>query len=160
MEKFPLSWNTSCIFLPKSSGILFLKKKKKSHTHTQSCFFQRLRHIIMKKKRTRPSWDIDTLQLTLTNVSCYQTSCLNTRRTIQCMPHLNYYYVTIYYYIIIFYNYYYIILGFPDSSVGKEPSCNAGNPGSISGSGRSAGEGIGYLLQIIECLSLLICCCC
>ena len=37
MEKFPLSWNTSCIFLPKSSGILFLKKKKKkkiTHTHT------------------------------------------------------------------------------------------------------------------------------
>ena len=39
------------------------------------------------------------------------------------------------------------ILGFPDSSVGKESSCNAGDPGSISGSGRSAGEGIGYPLQ-------------
>ena len=33
--------------------------------------------------------------------------------------------------------------GFPDSSVGKESSCNAGDPGSIPGSGRSAGEGIG-----------------
>ena len=33
------------------------------------------------------------------------------------------------YYIIILYNYYYIILGFPDSSVGKESTCNAGNPG-------------------------------
>ena len=38
-------------------------------------------------------------------------------------------------------------MGFPDSSIGKESSCNAGDPGSIPGSGRSAGEGIGYLLQ-------------
>ena len=38
-------------------------------------------------------------------------------------------------------------MGFPDSSVGKEPTCNAGDPGSIPGSGRSAGEGIGYPLQ-------------
>ena len=37
--------------------------------------------------------------------------------------------------------------GFPDSSVGKESSCNAGDPSSIPGSGRSAGEGIGYPLQ-------------
>ena len=35
----------------------------------------------------------------------------------------------------------------PSSSVGKESTCNAGDPGSISGSGRSAGEGIGYPLQ-------------
>ena len=33
------------------------------------------------------------------------------------------------------------------SSVGKESACNAGDPGSISGSGRSTGEGIGYPLQ-------------
>ena len=38
-------------------------------------------------------------------------------------------------------------LGFPGSSAGKESACNAGDPSSISGSGRSAGEGIGYLLQ-------------
>ena len=37
-------------------------------------------------------------------------------------------------------------MGFPDSSVGKE-SCNAGDPGSIPGSGKSPGEGIGYPLQ-------------
>ena len=37
--------------------------------------------------------------------------------------------------------------GFPDSSVGKESACNAGDPGSITGSGRSPGEGIGYPLQ-------------
>ena len=36
---------------------------------------------------------------------------------------------------------------FPDSSVGKETTCNAGDPGSIPGSGRSAGEGVGYPLQ-------------
>ena len=37
--------------------------------------------------------------------------------------------------------------GFPDSSVGKESTCNAGDPGSIPGSGKSPGEGIGYPLQ-------------
>ena len=37
--------------------------------------------------------------------------------------------------------------GFPDSSVGKESACNAGDPNSIPGSGRSPGEGIGYPLQ-------------
>ena len=36
---------------------------------------------------------------------------------------------------------------FPDSSVGKESTCNAGDPGSIPGLGRYAGEGIGYPLQ-------------
>ena len=35
--------------------------------------------------------------------------------------------------------------GFPDSSVGKESTCNAGDPSLIPG--RSAGQGIGYLLQ-------------
>ena len=34
-------------------------------------------------------------------------------------------------------------LGFPDGSAGKESACNAGDPGSIPGSGRSVGEGIG-----------------
>ena len=38
-------------------------------------------------------------------------------------------------------------LGFPDSSVDKEPACNAGDSGSIPELGRSAGEGIGYPLQ-------------
>ena len=38
-------------------------------------------------------------------------------------------------------------LGFPCSSAGKESSCDAGDPGSIPGSGRSTGEGIGYLYQ-------------
>ena len=37
--------------------------------------------------------------------------------------------------------------GFPDSSVGKESTCNAGDPSSIPGSGRSPGEGIGYPTQ-------------
>ena len=37
--------------------------------------------------------------------------------------------------------------GFPDSLVGKKSTCNAGDPGSIPGSGRSTGEGIGYPLQ-------------
>ena len=37
--------------------------------------------------------------------------------------------------------------GFPDCLVGKESLCNAGDTSSIPGSGRSAGEGIGYPLQ-------------
>ena len=39
------------------------------------------------------------------------------------------------------------VLGFPDSSVGKESACSAKDPGSIPGLGRSTGEGIGYPLQ-------------
>ena len=35
----------------------------------------------------------------------------------------------------------------PDNSAGKESACNAGDPGSIPGSRRSATEGIGYPLQ-------------
>ena len=38
-------------------------------------------------------------------------------------------------------------LGFPNSSVGKESACNAGDPSLIPGLGRSTGEGIGYPLQ-------------
>ena len=37
--------------------------------------------------------------------------------------------------------------GFPDSSTGRESTCKAGKPGSVPGSGRSPGEGIGYPLQ-------------
>ena len=36
---------------------------------------------------------------------------------------------------------------FPGGSAGKESPCNSGDPGSIPGSGRSPGEGIGYPLQ-------------
>ena len=42
---------------------------------------------------------------------------------------------------------FFTIWGFLDSSVGKESACDPGDPGSIPGSGRSAGEGIGYPLQ-------------
>ena len=38
-------------------------------------------------------------------------------------------------------------MGFPHSSVGKESSCNAEDPGLIPGSGRSPREEIGYPLQ-------------
>ena len=37
--------------------------------------------------------------------------------------------------------------GFPHSSVGKESACNAGDPGSIPGLGRSPGEGNGNPFQ-------------
>ena len=36
---------------------------------------------------------------------------------------------------------------FPGSSAGKESACNAGDPGSIPGLGRSPGERIDYPLQ-------------
>ena len=35
-----------------------------------------------------------------------------------------------------------LVHGFPGSSASKESTCNAGDPGSIPGSGRSPGEGI------------------
>ena len=38
-------------------------------------------------------------------------------------------------------------LGFPDSSVGRGSACKIGEPGSIPGSARSAGEMISYPLQ-------------
>ena len=38
-------------------------------------------------------------------------------------------------------------MGFPGSSVGKESTLNAGDRGSIPGSGSSSGEGIGYPFQ-------------
>ena len=40
-----------------------------------------------------------------------------------------------------------MLWGFPGSSAGKQSACNAGDPSSIPGVGRSAGEGIGYPLQ-------------
>ena len=40
-----------------------------------------------------------------------------------------------------------VFFGFPCGSAGKESTCNAGDPDFILGSGRSAGEGIGYPLQ-------------
>ena len=38
-------------------------------------------------------------------------------------------------------------MGFPDSSVGKESTCNEGDMGSIPGSGRSSGGRHGSTLQ-------------
>ena len=49
------------------------------------------------------------------------------------------------------------MLGFPDSSVGKESACNTGDPGSIPGLGRrSAGEGNGDPLQYSSLLAQLV----
>ena len=41
----------------------------------------------------------------------------------------------------------YLYMGFPYSLVGKESTCNAGDPGPIPGSERSSGKGVGYPLQ-------------
>ena len=38
-------------------------------------------------------------------------------------------------------------MGFPGGSDSKKSACNAGDPGSIPGLGRSPGEGNGYPLQ-------------
>ena len=40
-----------------------------------------------------------------------------------------------------------LLVGASLIAVDKESACSAGDPGSIPGSGRSAGEGIGYQLQ-------------
>ena len=42
---------------------------------------------------------------------------------------------------------FYVVWDFLGSSAGKESSCNAGDPSSIPGSGRSPGEGRNYPLQ-------------
>ena len=47
----------------------------------------------------------------------------------------------------LFFQGYYPYWGFPDSSVDKESTCNAGDPGSIPGLGRYTGEGIDYRLH-------------
>ena len=39
------------------------------------------------------------------------------------------------------------LMVFPDSSVGKESACKAGDPGSVPQSARSPAEGLGYPLQ-------------
>ena len=46
------------------------------------------------------------------------------------------------------------IYNYPDSSVGKESTCIAGDPGSNPGPGRSAGERIDYPLQY-SCVTLV-----
>ena len=43
----------------------------------------------------------------------------------------------------------FLAIGFPYSSVVKESTCNAGDPRLTPGSGRSAGEGIGYHSSIL-----------
>ena len=40
--------------------------------------------------------------------------------------------------------------GFPGSSAGKESACNAGDPGLIPGSGRSAGAGINAMILTVQ----------
>ena len=40
-----------------------------------------------------------------------------------------------------------VYLGFPGGSAGEESTCNAGDLGSITGLGGSAGEGNSYSLQ-------------
>ena len=55
MEKLPLSWNTSYIFLPKSSGTLFLKKKKKNHTqtHQKNLFVSEIKAYNNEKEKNK-----------------------------------------------------------------------------------------------------------
>ena len=43
-----------------------------------------------------------------------------------------------------------LVRGFPHSSVGKESTCNAGDPGSIPGSVRSPGEENGNHSSILD----------
>ena len=50
-------------------------------------------------------------------------------------------------YLYIIYIYIYIYIGFPSGSDGKESACNAGDVGSIPGSGGFTGEGNGNPLQ-------------
>ena len=60
-----------------------------------------------------------------------------------CFIFSNFYIFLVTFRIVLMYNF----EGFLGSSVGKESACYAGDPGSIPGSGRSTGEGIGCPLQ-------------
>ena len=42
-----------------------------------------------------------------------------------------------------------LALGFPAGSEGEESACNVGDPGSVTESGRSSGEGNGNPLSIL-----------
>ena len=64
-----------------------------------------------------------------------------------CCCHINKYHTMLWIFISHLY-----LWGFPDSSVGKESTCNAGDLGLIPGQARFAGEGIGYPLQY-SCIS-------
>ena len=46
---------------------------------------------------------------------------------------------------------------FPDSSVGKESACNAGDLGSVPGLGRSPRKGKGYPLQYSDLENSIVC---
>ena len=50
-----------------------------------------------------------------------------------------------------------VFLGFPSGSAGKESACSEGDLGSISGLGRSPGEGKGYPLQYSGLESFMDC---
>ena len=49
------------------------------------------------------------------------------------------------------------IVTLPGSSAGKESAWNVGDPGSIPGSGRTSGEGIGYTLQYSDLENFINC---
>ena len=51
---------------------------------------------------------------------------------------------------------YFIARGFPGGSDGEASACSAGDPGLITGLGRSPGEGKGYPLQYYGLLLLLL----
>ena len=48
--------------------------------------------------------------------------------------------------------------GISGSSAGKESACNAGDPGSVPGMGRSPGEGEGHPLQYSGLENSMDCC--
>lgn len=85
MEKFPFP---EYILYILAKELRHTISKKKSHTHTETCFFQRLRHIIMKKKETRPSWDIDTFAADTQQCNLLSNIMFNTWRTIQACIYL------------------------------------------------------------------------
>ena len=83
-----------------------------------------------------------------TDISCHFLCCihflLSSWFNIACGLPVCWFVISLYFSFFVFNP---INWGFPNSSVGKESACNAGDPGSIPGSGRSTGEGTGYPLQ-------------
>ena len=118
------TWNSSA-GIPSPPLALFIVMLPKAHLAPHSRMFGS-RWVIT------PSWLPGSLRSFLYSTSVY--SChlfLTFVASVRSIPFLSFI----------------VPICFPDSSVGKELACNAGDPGLIPGSGRSTGEEIGYPLQ-------------
>ena len=97
-----------------------------------------LQYSCLENPMDRGAWGATVHGVTKSQTRLKQLS------TYPCFFIYIYIYFLFYICIIVIYD---CFLIFPDNSIGKGSACNAGDPSSIPGLGRYAGEGIGYPLQ-------------